>query len=152
MEKYCSYCDCKIFDDDRTCPQCGAPIKKCNRKESKTKIFDPDAYQSLKTVGWSQQDFIALSQKVSAFNGGKKTTVVCNKKCLTSILPHDINYRYYLGDDPIFISEFFGCHATTNTELLRRLQLIGGGTENTIYVACVDNELNVGNIIGMIEI
>jgi len=26
MEKtYCSYCSSKIFDEDRTCPKCGAP-------------------------------------------------------------------------------------------------------------------------------
>lgn len=27
MEKFCKYCESKIFDEDRTCPKCGAPIK-----------------------------------------------------------------------------------------------------------------------------
>jgi len=27
MDKYCSWCNSKIFKDDRTCHQCGAPTK-----------------------------------------------------------------------------------------------------------------------------
>jgi DNA-directed RNA polymerase subunit RPC12/RpoP len=40
MEKYCSYCSSKIFDKDRTCPQCGAPVKNTNKKTQLEESYD----------------------------------------------------------------------------------------------------------------
>lgn len=153
MEKYCSYCNSKIFDDDRTCPQCGAPTKNHLSKESKAnyKTYYGETDASLRMVGWSHKSLVMLSQRISAWNRGRKTTVVCNKKNMLSILPCDINYRYDLTD-PIYVTGFLGCDATTNDELLRKLQTVCGGTENTVYVACVDGDLNFSNVVGTIEI
>lgn len=41
---FCSYCNSKIFDSDRTCPQCGAPTKNPiyqEKKDNNTNTLDP---------------------------------------------------------------------------------------------------------------
>lgn len=41
---FCSYCSSKIFDSDRTCPQCGAPTKNPiiqEKKDNNTNTLDP---------------------------------------------------------------------------------------------------------------
>lgn len=200
MEKYCSYCSSKIFDNDRVCPQCGAPtknyivikspkenidfikskkaeepigeldwlypfsdirfgsredsflfniskrdifVKLKNGRESKqselSRYFDGsihlspnlDSFSSedilnlfsvavqsvenhsdsgLKVSGFSQAEFVRLSQTVSAWNGGSKVIVLGYKEDVVSFLPTTPEYRFQLNlENKIeYIQNFLG--------------------------------------------
>jgi len=65
----------------------------------------------LKVAGYTQTDFVTLSQKVSAWNGGAKPIVVGTQLALANILPADANYRYELDSDFVklgFVRNFVG--------------------------------------------
>jgi len=52
------------------------------------------ASTGLRVVGYSQDDFIALSDKVSSWSGGANTIAIGTKIALNKIFPNDTNYRY----------------------------------------------------------
>lgn len=38
-EQFCSYCDTKIFENDRRCPNCGAPTKQLIKKQLSNGLY-----------------------------------------------------------------------------------------------------------------
>jgi hypothetical protein len=57
------------------------------------------ASTGLRVVGYSQDDFIALSDKVSSWSGGAATIAIGTKIALNKIFPNDANYRYDIESD-----------------------------------------------------
>jgi len=53
----------------------------------------------LRVVGFDQDDFIALADKVSAWSGGAAPIALGTKIALNKIFPNDVNYRYDLESD-----------------------------------------------------
>jgi hypothetical protein len=53
----------------------------------------------LRVAGYSQTTLVELCQKVTAWNGGNKATVVGTQLALQNILPADANYRYDLDSE-----------------------------------------------------
>lgn len=60
---------------------------------------DATASTGLKVAGYSQSEFIRLSQTVSAWNGGAKPIAIGTQVALGSILPSNANYRYDIESD-----------------------------------------------------
>lgn len=57
------------------------------------------ASTGLRVAGYTQAEFVRLSQTVSAWNGGQKAIAVGTMAALANILPADANYRYDLQSD-----------------------------------------------------
>jgi len=53
----------------------------------------------LKVAGYTQTDFVTLSQKVQTWNGGQKVICVGTQLALANIIPADANYRYEIDSD-----------------------------------------------------
>lgn len=67
--------------------------------------------QSLIVSGYTQDDAIALAQKVQAWNGGSTAIFLGTKLALSKILPASNNYRFMLGDEYVklgHLRDFFG--------------------------------------------
>jgi hypothetical protein len=152
---YCSYCSSKIFESDRTCPRCGGPTKNYlesiqiplqNTKEQQFKNA------KLRLTGYTQSDFVATCQRISAWNGGRKVVAICNRDVLGYIIPSNANFRYCLDveKENIDVQEFLGVNLTTNYSLLSKARAMFGGTENSIYFVCVENN-DFCNVYGMID-
>lgn len=94
----------------------------------------------LRFSGWSQDDAIALAQKVSAWNGGKQPIFLGTKLALSKILPASTNTRILLGDEYVrvgYLRDFFGVScveleqiADYKTEFAVKL------ADDKIYVLC----------------
>lgn len=54
---------------------------------------------NLKVAGYSQAEFVRLSQTVAAWNGGAKPIAIGTQRALASILPANANYRYDFESD-----------------------------------------------------
>lgn len=67
------------------------------------------ASTGLRVAGYSQAEFVRLSQTVTSWNGGAKAIVVGTQAALANILPADANYRYDLSSEYVkmgFIRNF----------------------------------------------
>jgi len=53
----------------------------------------------LRVAGYSQDEFVRLSQTVSAWNGGAKAVAIGTQRALAKILPANANYRYDIESD-----------------------------------------------------
>lgn len=65
----------------------------------------------LKIVGFTQDSAVALAQKVTAWNGGKKAVFLGTTLALSKILPASTNYRFDIGSEYVRIGhlrDFFG--------------------------------------------
>ena len=65
----------------------------------------------LKVAGFTQTDFVTLSQKVTAWNAGVKPVCIGTQLALANILPADGNYRYDIESDFVklgYIRNFIG--------------------------------------------
>lgn len=70
---------------------------------------DNTASTGLRTAGYTQAEFVRLSQTVSAWNGGNRAIAIGTMAALANILPADSNYRYDLESDYVklgFIRNF----------------------------------------------
>ena len=56
--------------------------------------IDNTASTGLRVAGWSQSEFVRLSQTVRAWNGGAEPIAIGTQAALSSVLPADANYRY----------------------------------------------------------
>jgi hypothetical protein len=56
--------------------------------------IDTTANTGLLVAGYSQSEFVRLSQTVAAWNGGAKSVAIGTQRALASILPSNANYRY----------------------------------------------------------
>jgi hypothetical protein len=52
------------------------------------------ASTGLRVVGWDQDDFVTLAQKVQSHSGGATPIALGTKLALNKIFPNDANYRY----------------------------------------------------------
>lgn len=59
------------------------------------------ASTGLRVVGYSQDDFIGLADKVSSWSGGAAAIAIGTKIALNKIFPNDANYRYDIQSDYI---------------------------------------------------
>lgn len=57
------------------------------------------ASTGLRVAGYTQAEFVRLSQTVAAWNGGAKPIAIGTQRALASILPADANYRYDIDSD-----------------------------------------------------
>jgi len=57
----------------------------------------------LRVAGYTQDTFVSLAQKVTAWNGGNKAVAVGTQLALQNILPDDANYRYELDSEYVKI-------------------------------------------------
>lgn len=57
------------------------------------------ASTGLRVAGYTQAEFVRLSQTVSAWNGGAKAIAVGTQAALANILPSNANYRYDIESD-----------------------------------------------------
>jgi len=55
---------------------------------------DATASTGLLVAGYTQSEFVRLSQTVAAWNGGSKAVAIGTQRALASILPANANYRY----------------------------------------------------------
>lgn len=55
---------------------------------------DSTVNTGLKVAGYSQSEFVRLSQTVAAWNGGAKPVAIGTQRALANILPANANYRY----------------------------------------------------------
>lgn len=95
---------------------------------------------ALRVQGFTQNSAIALAQKVSAWNGGKKAIFLGTKLALSNILPASTNTRILLGDEYVkvgYLRDFFGVScveleqvADYKTEFAVKL------ADDRIYVLC----------------
>jgi len=72
---------------------------------------DNTATTGLRTAGWSQSEFLRLSQIVGAWNGGTRPLAIGTVSALGSVLPSNANYRYELSSDYVklgYIRNFLG--------------------------------------------
>ena len=61
--------------------------------------LDNTAGTGLRTAGFTQAEFVRLSQTVRAWNGGANPIAIGTQAALANILPADANYRYDLSSD-----------------------------------------------------
>lgn len=61
--------------------------------------LDSTATTGLKVTGYTQAEFVRLSQIVSAWNGGAKPIAIGTQVALANILPSNANYRYDIESD-----------------------------------------------------
>jgi hypothetical protein len=57
------------------------------------------ALTGLRVAGYTQPEFVRLSQTVAAWNGGAKPIAIGTQQALANILPSDANYRYDFESD-----------------------------------------------------
>jgi len=57
------------------------------------------ASTGLRVVGWDQDDFIGLADKVSSWSGGAEPIAIGTKIALNKIFPNDANFRYDLESE-----------------------------------------------------
>jgi hypothetical protein len=57
------------------------------------------ASTGLRVAGYTQAEFVRLSQTVAAWNGGAKPVAIGTQRALAKILPLDANYRYEIDSD-----------------------------------------------------
>lgn len=60
---------------------------------------DATSSTGLKVAGYSQSEFVRLSQTVAAWNGGAKPIAIGTQVALANILPSNANYRYEIDSD-----------------------------------------------------
>ena len=60
---------------------------------------DATASTGLKVTGYTQTEFVRLSQTVAAWNGGAKPLAIGTQLALAKILPANANYRYEIDSD-----------------------------------------------------
>lgn len=71
--------------------------------------IDSTANTGLLVAGYSQDQFVRLTQTVAAWNGGAKPLAIGTQRALANILPADANYRYDLESEYVkmgFIRNF----------------------------------------------
>lgn len=61
--------------------------------------IDNTASTGLRVAGYTQPEFVRLSQTVRAWNGGANPIAIGTQAALANILPADANYRYDLESD-----------------------------------------------------
>lgn len=61
--------------------------------------LDNTATIGLRVAGFTQADFVRLSQQVSSWNGGTRPLAVGTQAALAQILPANANYRYEIDSD-----------------------------------------------------
>lgn len=61
--------------------------------------IDNTASTGLRVAGYSQSEFVRLSQQVRAWNGGANPIAIGTQAALANILPADSNYRYDIESD-----------------------------------------------------
>lgn len=86
---------------------------------------DNTASTGLRVAGYTQAEFVRLSQTVSAWNGGQKAIAIGTQRALANILPADANYRYELESDYVklgFVRNF------QNTDIMVLPQLANYNT------------------------
>lgn len=69
------------------------------------------AGKELQYSGFTQDNFIALTNKVSAYNNGMKPMVIGTRTAISKILPSDTNYRLQIDSEYVkigYVREFFG--------------------------------------------
>lgn len=67
------------------------------------------ATTGLRVAGYSQSEFVRLSQAVTAWNSGAKAVAIGTQAALANVLPSDANYRYDLSSEYVklgFIRNF----------------------------------------------
>jgi len=73
--------------------------------------LDDTASTGLKTAGYSQSEFLRLSQAVQTWNGGNRPVAVGTLVALGNVMPSDANYRYDLQSEYVklgYIRNFLG--------------------------------------------
>jgi hypothetical protein len=61
--------------------------------------IDNTASTGLRVAGYSQAEFVRLSQQVRAWNGGANPIAIGTQAALANILPADANYRYDIDSE-----------------------------------------------------
>lgn len=73
--------------------------------------LDNTALTGLRVAGYTQAEFLRLSQTVGAWNGGAKPVAIGTLQALGQILPNDANYRYMLDSEYVrlgYVRDFNG--------------------------------------------
>jgi len=60
---------------------------------------DATASTGLRVAGYTQSEFVRLSQTVAAWNGGAQPIAIGTQRALANILPANANYRYDIQSD-----------------------------------------------------
>jgi hypothetical protein len=71
----------------------------------------------LRVAGYTQAEFIRLSQTVGAWNGGVKPIVVGTHQALAKIIPANANYRYDIESDFVKVGYLRNFHGVDIMEL-----------------------------------
>lgn len=73
--------------------------------------LDATASTGLKVSGYTQAEFVRLSQTVAAWNGGARPLAIGTQAALANILPSNANYRYDIDSEFVrvgYIRNFIG--------------------------------------------
>jgi hypothetical protein len=71
----------------------------------------PTGATGLRVAGYTQDEFVRLSQTVAAWSGGQRAIALGTQLALSKIMPEDANYRYMLDSDYVklgYIRNFMG--------------------------------------------
>jgi hypothetical protein len=68
--------------------------------------IDNTASTGLRVAGYSQAEFVRLSQQVRAWNGGANPIAIGTQAALANILPADANYRYDIDSEFVKMGYF----------------------------------------------
>jgi len=69
------------------------------------------ASYELQYSGWSKANFIALTDKITAYNNGAKPIAIGTRTALSNVLPDNTNYRLMIESDYVkigYLPNFFG--------------------------------------------
>ena len=72
---------------------------------------DATASTGLLVAGYTQSEFVRLSQTVAAWNGGSRAVAIGTQRSLASILPSNANYRYDFSSEYVkvgYLRDFQG--------------------------------------------
>jgi len=67
--------------------------------------------KELQYSGWSKANFIALTDKITAYNNGAKPVAIGTRTALSNVLPDNTNYRLMIESDYVkvgYLPNFFG--------------------------------------------
>jgi hypothetical protein len=73
--------------------------------------LDSTADTGLLVAGYTQEEFVRLSQTVAAWNGGARAVAIGTQRALANILPSNANYRYDFQSDYVrvgYLRDFQG--------------------------------------------
>lgn len=136
----CEYCHCRLFDTDRFCPSCGAPIVQFNLNNETSKTLDGwdteksrQGTQFIKVPGCTEATFVMLYQKVSARSNGRIPDIIIG----TNLSNTDKNFVRSLALK-------YRLHTISSGVAPQSVQLAIGDYNDCVAFVCIEDTRVIG--------